>query len=106
MKPALFYAITRCGYSQIVAVTTVIDRARGSQWHGRFASDNSSTHGKLNAIVGRFTTEERAEAALNDIKDIIARYDERNAELHRAWSALRKSRDVEIDEICQATSNV
>lgn len=71
MKPALFYAIKR-GYREyrIIAVTTEKPR----NWHGRNVTDNTATHGTNRELIGRFDTQEAAQAKVDEVAKIIAHH--------------------------------
>lgn len=92
MKPALFYAIKR-GYREyrIIAVTTEKPR----NWHGRNVTDNTATHGTTRELIGRFDTQEAAQAKVDQVAKIIAHHapiiDAASAALNRAH---RKEQDA------------
>ncbi len=71
MKPALFYAIRRNLYSDVVAITSVKDRR--NHWFGRYVKDNTATHGNGN-IMGRFDTQEAAETKRSELAKIANEY--------------------------------
>jgi hypothetical protein len=95
MKPALFYAIRRDLYNNVVAVTSIKDHR--NHWFGRYVRDNSATHGRGD-LMGRFETREAAEAKREELAKIATDYDAKRKPHSDAISRLyREERDA-IDE--------
>lgn len=99
LKTALYYAIRRNLYNDIVAVTTEKDKGR---WHGRYCKDNTPTHGAPvhgNAdIMGRFATEEAALAMRARLALIADIYKAKRKELDKQVSALFAQERAHIEE--------
>lgn len=96
LKEALFYTIMkRWGYSswEVLAVTTEKRR----QFFGRYASDNSGTHVSQSDCVGRFPTQEAAEARIEAIKRVTQRHEPAIKAAALAEDRARQARDTDIE---------
>lgn len=97
MKPALYYAIRKNLYKDIVAVTSEKDKGR---WYGRYVRDNTATHGApgygTSDIIGRFATVEEAEAKRARFASIGEYYDKKRKELQDQISALYRDEKAQI----------
>lgn len=100
VKPALYYAMRRDIYNNIVAVTTEKPGWRG-KWHGRYTRDNTPTHGTFDDLMGRFETQEAAEAKRDELKAIRAKYYDERKRLNDMQRDLYHRETAEINAACE-----
>ena len=106
MKPALFYAVRKNLYNTVVAVTSEKPSRHGcTKWAGRDVKYTEVTHGTSDQIIGRFETQEQAEALRTKIGLLGQQYDQLRKPHQDAISRLHREEREALDRLCKGTTD-